>query len=102
MVWFTVELSDKPGSLAKMATTLGDKGIKEGIRAKVSSFTRMHVNVSMVRGKITGQYVNSILAKREAVLAYQSQFVVNQKNRWPGPRSWCSASVFWCSTVMPP
>ncbi|XXF75568.1 branched-chain amino acid transaminase [Myxococcaceae bacterium GXIMD 01537] len=48
---------------------LGDKGLKDGIRAKVSSFTRMHVNVNMVRGKITGQYVNSILAKREAVLA---------------------------------
>lgn len=47
---------------------LGEKGLKEGIRAKVSSFTRMHVNVNMVRGKITGQYVNSILAKREAVL----------------------------------
>jgi branched-chain amino acid aminotransferase len=47
---------------------LGDKGIREGIRAKVSSITRMHVNVNMVRGKITGQYVNSILAKREAVL----------------------------------
>jgi branched-chain amino acid aminotransferase len=48
---------------------LGEKGVKEGIRAKVSSFTRMHVNVNMVRGKVTGQYVNSILAKREAVLA---------------------------------
>jgi branched-chain amino acid aminotransferase len=48
---------------------LGEKGLKEGIRAKVSSFTRMHVNVNMVRGKITGQYVNSILAKREAVVA---------------------------------
>lgn len=47
---------------------LGDKGLREGIRAKVSSYTRMHVNVNMVRGKITGQYVNSILAKREAVL----------------------------------
>jgi branched-chain amino acid aminotransferase len=47
---------------------LGDKGIQDGIRAKVSSYTRMHVNVNMVRGKITGQYVNSILAKREAVL----------------------------------
>jgi branched-chain amino acid aminotransferase len=47
---------------------LGDKGLRDGIRAKVSSFTRMHVNVNMVRGKITGQYVNSILAKREAVL----------------------------------
>lgn len=49
-------------------TYLGDKGVKEGIRAKVSSFTRMHVNVNMVRGKISGQYVNSILAKREAVM----------------------------------
>src|SRR5215475_7216766 len=48
---------------------LGEKGVREGIRAKVSSFTRMHVNVNMVRGKITGQYVNSILAKREAVQA---------------------------------
>jgi branched-chain amino acid aminotransferase len=48
---------------------LGEKGMREGIRAKVSSFTRMHVNVNMVRGKVTGQYVNSILAKREAVLA---------------------------------
>ena len=47
---------------------LGEEGIKRGIRAKVSSFTRKHVNVNMVRGKITGQYVNSILAKREALL----------------------------------
>ncbi len=46
----------------------GREGAPDGIRAKVSSFTRMHVNVNMVRGKITGQYVNSILAKREAVL----------------------------------
>jgi branched-chain amino acid aminotransferase len=48
---------------------LGDDGIKKGIRAKVSSFTRMHVNVNVVRGKITGQYVNSVLAKREAMLS---------------------------------
>jgi branched-chain amino acid aminotransferase len=55
---------------------LGDKGLKEGIRAKVSSYTRMHVNVNMVRGKITGQYVNSILAKREAVLAGYDEAVL--------------------------
>jgi hypothetical protein len=30
VVWFTVELSDKPGSLAKMATVLGDRGINIG------------------------------------------------------------------------
>jgi len=27
VVWFTVELSDKPGSLAKLAVALGDRGI---------------------------------------------------------------------------
>jgi hypothetical protein len=27
VVWFTVELSDKPGSLAKLAGALGDRGI---------------------------------------------------------------------------
>ncbi len=48
---------------------LGEKGMREGIRAKVSSFCRNPINVSMSRGKITGQYVNSILAKREAVQA---------------------------------
>ena len=27
MIWFTVQLNDKPGALARMATALGDKGI---------------------------------------------------------------------------
>jgi branched-chain amino acid aminotransferase len=48
---------------------LSDEGLKKGIRAKVSSFTRMHVNVNMVRAKVSGQYVNSFLANREAVLS---------------------------------
>ncbi len=46
---------------------LGDEGIKHGIDAKVSSFNRHHINAAMAKGKITGQYVNSILAKREAM-----------------------------------
>jgi branched-chain amino acid aminotransferase len=48
---------------------LSEEGLKKGIRAKVSSFTRMHVNVNMVRAKISGQYVNSFLANREAVMS---------------------------------
>jgi len=51
------------------ASYLGDEGIAKGIRAKVSSFTRMHVNVQMVRAKVSGQYVNSFLANREAALS---------------------------------
>ena len=27
MVWFTVQLEDKPGSLARVATALGEKGV---------------------------------------------------------------------------
>jgi branched-chain amino acid aminotransferase len=46
---------------------LGDEGIKHGIDAKISSFSRHHINSAMAKGKITGQYVNSILAKREAM-----------------------------------
>jgi hypothetical protein len=30
VIWFTVVLSDKPGSLAKMAAALGDRGINIG------------------------------------------------------------------------
>jgi branched-chain amino acid aminotransferase len=48
---------------------LSEEGLKKGIRAKVSSFTRMHVNVNMVRAKISGQYVNSFFATREASMA---------------------------------
>jgi branched-chain amino acid aminotransferase len=46
---------------------LGDEGLRRGIRAKISSFTRPSVNSFMARGKICGQYVNSVLAKREAI-----------------------------------
>lgn len=45
---------------------LGDEGLRNGIRAKISSFTRHHVNVMMTKSKATGNYVNSVLAKAEA------------------------------------
>lgn len=46
---------------------LGDEGLKKGIRVKTSSFTRHHVNIMMTKAKICGNYVNSVLAKREVV-----------------------------------
>jgi branched-chain amino acid aminotransferase len=48
---------------------LGDEGLALGIRAKISSFTRHHVNAGMTKAKICGNYVNSILAKREVIAA---------------------------------
>jgi branched-chain amino acid aminotransferase len=57
---------------------LGDEGLKNGIRAKISSFNRSHVNVNMVKGKICGQYVNSVIAKREALKAgYQEAIMLD-------------------------
>ena len=45
---------------------LGEEGLKKGIRVKTSSYTRHHPNISMVRAKACGHYVNSILANLEA------------------------------------
>jgi len=46
---------------------LGEEGIKNGIRVKVSSFTRLHANITMTKSKTCGDYVNSTLAKSEAL-----------------------------------
>jgi branched-chain amino acid aminotransferase len=48
---------------------LGDEGLKKGIRTKISSFSRNSVNAMMTKAKVNGAYVNSILAKREALQA---------------------------------
>ena len=53
----------------KWGAYLGDDALANGMRACVSSFTRHHVNVSMTKAKISGYYVNSIMAKREAKAA---------------------------------
>jgi len=45
---------------------LGEEALQKGIRAHVSTFVRGHVNNVMSKAKISGQYVNSVLAKREA------------------------------------
>ena len=46
---------------------LGEEGLEKGIRAKISSFKRIDSNVLPPRAKATGQYINSILAKMEAI-----------------------------------
>lgn len=46
---------------------LGEEGMAKGIRLRTSSFQRNSVNAMMTKAKIAGNYVNSILAKLEAV-----------------------------------
>lgn len=46
---------------------LGEENLKKGIRVRVSSFARHHVNVNMCRAKANGHYVNSMIALQEAL-----------------------------------
>jgi branched-chain amino acid aminotransferase len=46
---------------------LGEDGQKNGIRIRTSSFSRHHVNVTMCKAKANGNYMNSMLALREAL-----------------------------------
>lgn len=45
---------------------LGEEGLRDGVRCKVSSYARPFPNSTMTKAKAIGNYVNSILAKREA------------------------------------
>jgi branched-chain amino acid aminotransferase len=46
---------------------LGEEALAKGIRANISSFTRHHPNIMLTKSKVSGNYVNSILAKTESV-----------------------------------
>jgi len=46
---------------------LGEEALSKGIRVKVSSYSRQHVNVTMPRAKVATTYANSILANNEAL-----------------------------------
>ncbi len=57
---------------------LGKEGLEKGVRCKVSSFTRPFPNSTLTKAKITGNYVNSILAKREVVaMGYDEAILVD-------------------------
>jgi branched-chain amino acid aminotransferase len=46
---------------------LGDEALESGVRANTASFTRHHVNASMTKAKIAGNYANSVLARTESL-----------------------------------
>ena len=45
---------------------LGQEALEHGIRVKVSSYSRHHVNIHLCKAKATGNYMNSMLAHGEA------------------------------------
>ena len=60
----------------KWGAYLGEEGLKNGIKAKISSFQRIAPNILPPEAKATGQYINSILAKFEAVDAGYDEAIV--------------------------
>lgn len=46
---------------------LGEEALAQGIRVKISSYARQHVNVTMPRAKVASTYANSIIANAEAL-----------------------------------
>lgn len=46
---------------------LGEEGLEHGVRVKISSYTRHAANISLHLAKLTGNYIISQLAKREAL-----------------------------------
>ena len=53
----------------KWGAYLGEEGLKKGIRLKTSSYVRLPVTSFPAKAKAVGNYVNSILAKREVLKA---------------------------------
>ena len=47
---------------------LGQDALEKGVRCCVSSYTRIGIRSHYEKAKLSGQYVNSVLAKREAIL----------------------------------
>ncbi|MFT7244051.1 MAG: branched-chain amino acid aminotransferase [Candidatus Azotimanducaceae bacterium] len=46
---------------------MSPEAIVEGIKVRTSSFTRHHVNITMCKAKANGNYINSMLALKEAL-----------------------------------
>ncbi len=53
----------------KWGAYLGTTALEQGVRTKISAWVRHHPSIAFAKGKIMGQYTNSVLAKREAKTA---------------------------------
>lgn len=46
---------------------MSPEALEEGIKVRTSSYTRHHVNITMCKAKANGNYINSMLALKEAL-----------------------------------
>jgi len=59
---------------------LGEQARQTGIHMMVSSFTRLHPNVSMTKAKVSGNYVNSLMVKTLALRSGFDEAVILDPN----------------------
>jgi branched-chain amino acid aminotransferase len=55
---------------------LGQEALEKGANMMVSSFTRLHPNISMTKAKISGNYVNSMLVKTLALRSGYDEAII--------------------------
>lgn len=72
---------------------LGEEGLRKGIRAKVSSYNRIHINTTSTKAKIGGNYVNSVLASMEVAGDGYDEAILLDTNGYvaEGP----GENIFW-------
>lgn len=64
----------------EMGAYLGDEGLKKGIKVKISSFARNSVKSAMSKAKASANYLNSQLAKFEAIEAgYEEALMLDEE-----------------------
>ena len=59
---------------------LGAGALDNGVRTKISAWIRHHPSIALAKGKITGQYTNSILAKRDAKMSGYDEAILMDVN----------------------
>ena len=64
----------------KWGAYLGTHALDKGVKTKISAWVRHHPSISLAKGKIMGQYTNSILAKREAKISGYDEAILMDHN----------------------
>ena len=82
---------------------LGDDALTKGVRMKISSWTRHDHNTMPPAAKTTGNYVNSSLAKVEALKAgYDEAIMLNPQASCPSAPARTSSSPGTARCITPP
>jgi len=76
-----------------MGAYLGEEALSNGIKTKISSYTRSYINSTSQKAKICGNYVNSIFAKMEAIEAGVDEAILLDTRGFVAEGS--GENIFW-------